>query len=58
MSGLAQFSDELDALVRRYTHEADLSYADVVGALEMKKFTLLKEVTERCADGEQADDAE
>lgn len=42
-----RFCDELDALVARYAHEYDLSYAAVVGALTLKIHTLCAEATDR-----------
>lgn len=37
---VAAFCGELDALVKRYELEFDLTYGDVVAALEMKKHDL------------------
>ncbi len=42
-----RFSDELDALVARYSHEYDVSYAAVVGALTMKIHLLCAESQDR-----------
>lgn len=36
MNQLQQFADELDRLVERFRAEYDLSYGEVVGALQMK----------------------
>lgn len=41
-----QFGDELDKLVERFRAEYDLSYAAVVGALQMKIHLLCKEASE------------
>lgn len=40
-------ADELDRLVERFRSEYDLSYAAVVGVLEMKKWLLCAEADER-----------
>lgn len=37
------FSDELDALVNRFRSEYEMSYAAVVGVLQMKMFLLCQE---------------
>lgn len=42
-----QFADELDSLVHRYRQEADFSYAEVIGALNMKMWTLMHEAQQR-----------
>lgn len=41
------FADELDKLVDRFRSEYDMSYAQVVGVLEMKKWLLCSEAEER-----------
>lgn len=46
-SPLDSFADELDALVHRYRAEADFSYAEVIGALNMKMWTLMHEAQGR-----------
>jgi hypothetical protein len=43
-SGLEQFCDELDKLVKRYSFEAEMTYAEIVGALHMKAFLLMQRV--------------
>lgn len=40
------FSNDLDALIDRYRQEFDLSYAIVVGVLNMKIWLLCAEATE------------
>lgn len=37
------FCDELDRLVHRFRMEYDLTYGEVVAALEFKKFTMMME---------------
>jgi hypothetical protein len=41
------FADELDRLVDRFRSEYDLSYAVVVGVLQMKAWLLCSETSER-----------
>lgn len=41
-----QFADSLDALIDRHREEYDLSYAAVIGVLQMKTHTLLHEAEE------------
>lgn len=41
------FADELDNLVERFRKEYDLTYAAVVGTLQMKAFTLMQEANDR-----------
>lgn len=41
------FANELDKLVDRFRSEYEMSYAQVVGVLEMKKWLLCSEVEER-----------
>jgi hypothetical protein len=53
MDQLTQFSNELDALVRRYRHEADLTFAEVIGALQMKAWVLMAEASTRTDELEQ-----
>lgn len=43
MNDFEKFADELDALIRRWQQEADLSYAEAIGALEFKKHELIHE---------------
>ena len=40
------FADELDTLVKRYADEFDLTYATVVGALQMKIWLLCQQAQE------------
>ena len=54
MRGLIEFSNELDALVKRYQLEADITYAEVIAALEMKKHAVMNEAADRFAGGEDA----
>ena len=44
---IKQFSDELDAMVNRFRSEYDLTYASIVGVLQMKSFLLCEEASER-----------
>ena len=44
---LNAFADELDKLVHRFSSEFDLSYAHVVGALQMKIHLLCAEAITR-----------
>lgn len=46
MADFEKFADALDALIRRWQQEADLSYAEAIGALEFKKHELMHEVKE------------
>lgn len=41
------FADDLDNLVERYRQEFDMSYAQVVGVLQMKLWLLCDEASER-----------
>ena len=55
--GCRQFTNELDALVSRYTDEADLTCGEVIAALEFKKHTIMTMMVEENARrGERADD--
>lgn len=47
MSQLQQFTDELDRLVERFRAEYDLTYGEVVGALQMKSHLLCSEADDR-----------
>jgi hypothetical protein len=47
MNHLDQFCNELDRLVCRYRQEADFSYAEIIGALNMRMWTLMHEAQER-----------
>ena len=47
MDQLTQLSNELYALVCRYRHEADLTFAEVIGAIPMKACVLMAEATDR-----------
>jgi len=38
-----KFCNELDALIKRWRSESDLNYAEVIAALEFRKFTLMME---------------
>lgn len=38
-----QFIHELEAVIDRYRREADLTYAETIGALEMVKADILRE---------------
>lgn len=42
--GPQQFANEVQAVINRYTYEADLSYAEMIGALEILKTKLAKEL--------------
>lgn len=50
------FANDVDALVERYRKEYDISYAAVVGVLEMKKWLLCHETKERADEREQDED--
>lgn len=41
------FANEIDALVDRYRTEYEMTYAGVVGVLQMKIYTLCAEAVER-----------
>jgi hypothetical protein len=47
---LDSFGNDVDALVERYRHEYDMSYAVVVGVLVMKAHLLCDEVAELGGD--------
>jgi hypothetical protein len=47
-----QFANELDKLVQRFRAEYDLTYAAVVGVLQMKSHLLCQEAEER-EDGDE-----
>ena len=47
VSQLDQFSDELDRMVERFRAEYDLTYGEVVGALQMKIHLLCSEAEDR-----------
>ncbi len=51
-SDVVAFADDLDRLIRRYRLEFDLSYAEAVGVLQMRTFSLLKEASESCKENE------
>lgn len=44
---ISHLGNDIDALVDRYRQEYDMSYASVVGVLEMKIFLLCSEASER-----------
>ena len=44
MADFDKFADALDALIRRWQQEADLSYAEAIGALAFKQHELIHEV--------------
>ena len=41
------FADDLDKLVERYRNEYEISYAQVIGTLQMKSWLLSSEADER-----------
>ncbi len=41
------FADDLDKLVERYRQEFEVSYAVVIGTLQMKSWLLSQEASER-----------
>lgn len=43
---VTQFADEIDKLVERFRAEYDMTYAGVVGVLQMKIHLLCEEATE------------
>ena len=45
------FADDLDKLVRYYEAEFDLSYANVIAALEFKKHTLCAQMVRAQQEG-------
>lgn len=47
---IAHFANELDALVDRYRSEYDMTYAGIVGTLQMKVFGMCKEASETPED--------
>jgi hypothetical protein len=51
-----QFSDELDKLVDRFRSEYELTYAQVVGVLEMKKWLLCDEARDAFEDNSLEND--
>lgn len=40
-----QFANELDGLIRRYAQESDITFAEMIGALEFRKTTLVFDAT-------------
>lgn len=38
------FDDELTKLINRFCSEFDISYAEIVGSLELKKYQLMKDM--------------
>jgi hypothetical protein len=49
---ITRFINEVDRVVDHYRKEYDLSYADVIGCLELVKFDLIREM-ERMVSGEE-----
>lgn len=49
----ASFADELDKLIERFRSEYDMSYAQVVGVLEFKKWLLCSEVSEESEENDE-----
>lgn len=47
MSDFELFSDSLDSLVRRFGAETDLTFTQIIGALEFKKHELIHEAIRR-----------
>lgn len=47
---LQHFCNDLDALIDRYASEYDLSYASMIGALEMKSHLLCQEALDNHND--------
>lgn len=47
---VTQFANELDKLVERFRAEYNISYAGVVGTLEIKAWLLCQEASERKED--------
>lgn len=48
-----QLSDSLDALIDRVRDEYDMSYASVIGVLQMKIHTLLHEAEDKAEDRDE-----
>lgn len=46
------FADDLDKLVERYRAEFDMTYASVIGVLQMKSFLLCEEAADRSEEEE------
>ena len=44
------FANDLDALVERYSHEYDMTYAAVLGILQMKIHSLCQEAAARAEE--------
>lgn len=47
MNQTEMLSNELDALIERFRHEYDITYAEMAGVLQMKIFLLNREAEER-----------
>ena len=47
------FGQDLDNLIHRYKHEFDLSYNQMVGALEFQKARLIQQAFDYYKDDEQ-----
>lgn len=41
------FADELDVLITRYRSEYEITYASIIGVLQMKSYLLCNEASER-----------
>lgn len=51
------FANDLEALITRYRHEYDITYAQLVGVLQLQVHLLCRETAER-SDEQDDDDGE
>lgn len=51
------FANDLEALITRYRHEYEITYAQLVGVLQIQMFLLCQETAER-SDEQDDDDGE
>lgn len=49
------FGTELELLIKRFRSEYDMTYAELIGCLEITKFDILTEMTEELADEGEID---
>ena len=50
MKAVDQLIDEIERLIERYRHEGDISYAEIVGALELIKIDVIAEAVARAEE--------
>ena len=49
-SGITQLVEEIEGILGRYRQEADISYAEVLGSLELIKADIIEEAREESTD--------